>query len=155
MTLIKYAIDELGIATLTLDRDEKRNAFNKEIAESRHVDGCELCSALSLYWDKFGPMSANSPASVKAPLASRFEYVRFDVCARIVGPAVRDLQRITRAGCLNQVSLSAKIAITAVIAKADVDRRSLRGTRRRRTIDKSCRRRDAVRKQANRAAGPV
>ncbi len=30
--MLKYAIDAEGIATITLDRDEKRNAINAELA---------------------------------------------------------------------------------------------------------------------------
>jgi methylmalonyl-CoA decarboxylase len=33
MSTINYAIDENAIATITLNRDEKRNAFNHEMAE--------------------------------------------------------------------------------------------------------------------------
>ena len=33
MSLIKYEADELGIVTITLDRDNKRNAINQEMAE--------------------------------------------------------------------------------------------------------------------------
>lgn len=33
MSLIEYTLDETGVATITFNRDEKRNAINKEMAE--------------------------------------------------------------------------------------------------------------------------
>ncbi len=45
--MIKYAVDDNGIATITLDRDDKRNAINKEMAEQilRGLQQAEECKA--------------------------------------------------------------------------------------------------------------
>ena len=47
MSLIKYAANETGIATITLDRDEKRNAINQEMAEQilRRLEQAEADAA--------------------------------------------------------------------------------------------------------------
>ena len=47
MSLIKYAANESGIATITLDRDEKRNAINQEMADQilRRLEQAEADAA--------------------------------------------------------------------------------------------------------------